>query len=439
MLEGRLGDFSIAEILQLLAFTDKSGRLQLHGPNSTGRMIVVEGALVDVTADVSRVGVVRRLVGSGQIDPDVIVRELEEADELPLDREVIASLVADGVLEQTTGEGLLHDHALDALAEMLRWTEGSFHFEAEPQLTERFASLAATPSAELVEEANQRLAAWDDLYARLGSGDQVVSLAPDPSNEALTVPGSGWGLLRLVDGERTIDELSMLSGRGAYQTRKGLVELLDVGLIQLADSADALETAVMDTLTKIAELEARFRTNLSPPPHEPREPDAPRSELPRSHTPHDPSAREELGDAPPREIEVHNERAAHRRPDASESVPAQARARDDEVAPIPEAAELDEIDPQTQRAVQEFEASIQTALRAVEGGHNLTDRDSLSTRVHPFERTPRAPEPTRASQTRSEPGQASPLRARVRGDRLRTDPSIDAELVARLIDGVEEL
>ena len=106
---------------------------------------------------------------------------------------------------------------------------------------------------------------------------------------------------------------------------------------------------------------------------------------------------------------------------------------------MPGGSELDETDPATQQAVQEFEASIQTALRAVEGGHSYHDRDSISTRVHSLDRSQRAPEPARPASPPEREGAAATLRARVRGDRLRTDPSIDDELVSRLIDGVEEL
>ncbi len=385
MLEGDLGDFSIAEILQLLGFTKKTGRLQLHGPRSAGRMVVVQGGLMDVTADVARVGVVRRLLGRGHVDPAPIFGLLEDADELPSDRHVLAALVADGHLDAEVSEQLCRDHALEALAELLRWEEGSFRFEADPVLAEDLADVDGLPAEAMMEEANQRLAAWDELTSRIGPGDQVVTLAVPSTSADVTVPAAAWALLRFVDGIRTIDEVAALSGRGAYETRQGLLELVELGLVRLGDGAGdgAPDTGVSDALARVAELEAK----------------------------HHPGAAVT---------------AAAAFGKASQEDPEPSAAADQ--APTTDADEPATDDVDGGDDVESDEEPTTAALSAVEDPSDDLEAASDGGAEEPA-----------ATAASSPPEESSTLRTKVRKERLRTDPSIDEDLVSRLIDGVEGL
>lgn len=353
MLEGDLGDFSLAEILQLLGFSRKSGRLQLHGPRSAGRIVLTEGQLMDVTADVARLGVVRRLLGLGYVGPEPIERLLEDAEVLPTDRQLLSLLVDQDALDAELAAQVGRNHALESLAELLRWEEGSFRFDADPDASAGIAPELALPVEQMMEEARARLAGWEELAERIGPGDQRVALSSPVPPRDVTIPATAWGVLMFVDGKHTVDELAMLTGRGPYDTRVALTELLDHDLVVLGPDAGAAEASVAEAVTRIAGIEAR----------------------------HHPGAA------------VSDAAAAFG-----------AASVDDDDLELPETPEQDE------------PAEVPPGSLAAE----------------PVELAP-----VDGDEEPDEDGAPTVLRTRVRGERLRTDPSIDEDLVSRLIDGVE--
>ena len=358
MLEGDLGDFSLAEILQLLGFSKKSGRLQLHGPRSAGRMVLADGQLMDVTADVARLGVIRRLLGLGYVDPEPIEGILEDAEVLPTDRQLLSRLVAVEALDAEVAAQVGRNHAVESLAELLRWEEGSFRFDADRDAGAGIEPDLALPVDEMMEEARARLSGWEDLAERIGPGDQPVSLTSPVPPQDVTIPAAAWGVLMFVDGKRTVDELAMLTGRGPYDTRVALAELLDHDLVALGEQAASGQTSVAEAVTRIAEIEAR----------------------------HHPGAAVS---------------------DAAAAFGAASQDEDDlDVAVAP--------DQDAERA--------DAAVDAEDG------RGGEAEDASPVELTP----------VDGDLGEApNGLRTKVRDERLRTDPSIDEDLVSRLIDGVE--
>ena len=403
MLEGDLGDFSIAEVLQLLGYTRKTGRLQLHGPTSAGRMVVAEGNLLDITADVARIGVVRRLLGLGYVRPEPIFELLEHTDELPSDRQLLTTLVERGHLDAELAVQVGRNHALESLAELLRWTEGSFRFDADPQAAEGMDPSEALPAETLMEEAKERLAGWDQLIERVGPGDQVVSLTSPIPPRDVTIPAAGWGLLMFVDGQRTVDELAALSGRGAYDTRVALIDLLDQGLVTLSADASVGKDGLAEAIARIAQIEAAHH------------PGAAVDAAAAFGNGVEDDRGDDLQDAPDvvddaQEIQDLQDPQEQQETHDTHEATGPAGPSDAEVAAEPTAAEptADErVDVDDVDAGEEQPAEAE--LAAVEGAEG-----------------PPPPPPAPPN-----------LQTKVRGERLRTDPSIDEDLVSRLIDGVE--
>ena len=405
MLEGDLGDFSIAEVLQLLGYTRKTGRLQLHGPTSAGRMVVAEGNLLDITADVARIGVVRRLLGLGYVRPEPIFELLEHTDELPSDRQLLTTLVERGHLDAELAVQVGRNHALESLAELLRWTEGSFRFDADPQAAEGMDPSEALPAETMMEEAKERLAGWDQLIERVGPGDQVVSLTSPIPPRDVTIPAAGWGLLMFVDGQRTVDELAALSGRGAYDTRVALIDLLDQGLVTLSADASVGKDGLAEAIARIAQIEAAHH------------PGAAVDAAAAFGNGVEDDRGDDLQDAPDvvddaQEIQDLQDPQEQQETHDTHEATGPAGPSDAEVAAEPTAAEPtadDRVDVDDVDAGEEAQPA-EAELAAVEGAQGPPP--------------PPPPDPRN-------------LQTKVRGERLRTDPSIDEDLVTRLIDGVE--
>ncbi|WP_052667329.1 DUF4388 domain-containing protein [Nitriliruptor alkaliphilus] len=369
MLEGDLTDFTLPDVLRLLAFTSKTGRLTLDDGASSGRVELLDGRVRDASADASRLPLARRILGAGLASGPTLMDVLGTRDDLPTDLQLARSLVEAEQADAGTMAELLREQTVDAAFDLLRWPAGSFRFIAAPDGAASAGVLElAFPVDELLDEATRRLEQWDALVGRTGALDAVVTIArpergPGDHAEVSLLP-DGWGLLALVDGRRTVADLVVVSGQGEYRTRRTLGGLLDEGVITVgaAEEAGPLEQLLRDQ-AHLAERE-RVLAGRRPQEEQPVTPPAAPDPAPS---------------------------AADAAPDPA---PSAADAAPD---PAPVAADAVATEDASDRPVDD-EASDRPA-----------DDD------------------------------VRPLRTTVRKDRLRTDPTVDADLVTRLIEGVEGL
>ena len=382
MLEGDLGDFTLPEILQLLSFTKKSGRLRLHGPTTAGCLILADGELMDVSADVARLGVVRRLLGRGHLDVDPIAEVLSDVEELPSDRRLLTQLVERDVLDAGAATDVGRAHMLDQLTELLRWTQGSFRFDVDLEAADGIDLDLEMSTDELLANATQRLSAWDELNERIGAADQVVALAPPNPPRDVNVPADGWTLLPFVDGRRTVEDLVEIAGRGPFDTRQTLLELMDLGIVSLTDAGAGTDEGRSEALARIAAIEAEHHPGAAV----------------EAAAAFGKGSAEDVGDLPDLPPPP---------PPGADA----AAAVDERNLDLGDFDAIDEGSDGTDQAPEAHDASPEVA--AFDGDSSEADDDA-------------------GSSTR-------PLVATVRPEWLQTDPNIDEELVSKLIDGVKEL
>lgn len=337
MLEGDLTDFTLPDVLRLLAVTTKTGRLLLADGGGQGRVDLVEGRIRDASADARRLPLARRALGAGLVDGDTLRSVLAGFDHLPTDLELARGLVTDGGVEAGSLAQLLREQTYDATFDLLRWSRGRFRFSVDASAGRDGTVLdLALPVDELLAETTRRLEAWPALEERTGALDAVVSVCvPRGDAGEVVLPPEAWHLLSLVDGRRTVADLVGLAGQGEQRTRETLGTLFDAGVV---DAGAAGGSGPVDRLL-------------------------------RDHA--------TLADL---------ERTLAGSPSAGSPPVVDASERGPRAAPI------------------EGPAVAVLAPAAI-----------------------------------AEPGAARQLRTRVRTDRIRTDPTVDDELVSRLIDGVESL
>lgn len=362
MLEGDLGDFTLPDILNLLAFTSKSGRLGIVTEHARGRVDLVDGRVRDASADADHLPLARRLLGRGLLDGATLQTLLDDVTSLPTDLELARRLVTAEHASSSDVAEVLREQTLDAVFDLMRWPTGTFRFEAGAQATADAPDLALTVE-EALAEAERRLEAWTQIHERTGPGDGVVTVGR-PADAAVEVDADGWQLIGLADGHRTIDDLAVLCGRGQFDTRSTLAGLLESGVVSVAaDGSTGLVERLLSDQALLSRLEADLGTNVVPPVGERPAPPAP-------------------------------------------------------VAPVTPAAD----EGAATAASEVWEATVSASADAEV--HEITAK--------------RAEEPSEPLEPSVGLG-AEPLRPAGRAGRLRPDPSIDVELVSRLIDGVEGL
>ncbi|MEX1178151.1 MAG: DUF4388 domain-containing protein [Nitriliruptor sp.] len=188
MLEGDLTDFSIPDVLRLLAFTSKTGRLTVAFDARHGRVDLVDGRVRDASAEADRLQLARRVLGSGVVEGSALLEVLDGFDQLPTDLELARALVTAGAAEPGILAELVRAQTVDAVADLLRWPEGRFQFTTSDPADRGPTVLdLAVAVDELLDETTRRLEAWAALEAReraLGGAEPQRVPAPD------TAPGA---------------------------------------------------------------------------------------------------------------------------------------------------------------------------------------------------------------------------------------------------------
>jgi hypothetical protein len=180
-LHGTLETFALPDVLALLAATKKSGELRVVGGKTDGRVWFDAGAVVG--ADVGRaVGYV------------------------------------------------------DAVFELLRLDAGKFSFDAD-----KAADAPAEPTSiePLLAEAQARLAEWRTIEAVIPSVDHAVSLAAEIDDPHVMVTGAQWRALVGVSSSPTVSAVIDRVGTGEFDTCRTLKDLVDAGLLTVAERAAA--------------------------------------------------------------------------------------------------------------------------------------------------------------------------------------------------------
>jgi hypothetical protein len=231
-LEGSLDTFSLPDILQLLAFTKKTGALRLtaKAAGTTGVVHVLDGVVSAAVSDISRQSLARRVVGAALVGDDALSGAVDRARQEGVGV-VRALLDADSLTEEAVLP-VARQQVIDAVCDLLRWPEGDFGFfvdELDPD------SLAVSVSVEdLVAEGQRRLAAWPALTALIPSPATTLSLSVAPSSDP-SCSREEWALLALVDGRRTVSAIVSLLGAGEYAVVRALAALVERGLLVTSD------------------------------------------------------------------------------------------------------------------------------------------------------------------------------------------------------------
>ena len=236
-LDGSLEDFGLPDVLQLLSQTGKSGTLHLQaaGNDRRGLIRLGTGAIDGAYSDLSRQALARRLVGSGLVTDEALEGAANDvrAGAPSLVRALLdrAGLPADDVNRIAT------DQATDAVCELLRWSVGTFSFLVGEDDPDGLA--LGLRAEELVGEGQRRMQVWPTLTNQIPSPDTVLRLAASPAFDP-SCTREEWGLLALVDGSRSVNEIVALLGRSEFAVAGALAALVERGLLTVNASGSGL-------------------------------------------------------------------------------------------------------------------------------------------------------------------------------------------------------
>jgi len=237
-LRGNLEDFGVCEVFQLIGQQRKTGVLEIS--NDAGRIqlrfdagSVVSAAPVGEQPDAA---LGEMLVRRGVLEPDALATALAECS-TTLER-LGARLVERGFVSREELEATEEFLTSETIFGLLRQSEGSFHFSAQPVPHQRDAA-TLLGAEQILMDGLRMVDEWRTVARGLPSEDSVLRrkrtfdvYASTASGEAKKRLVTAERVYLLVDGRLTLRRVIDLSHLGTFEASRIVAELISAGVLE---------------------------------------------------------------------------------------------------------------------------------------------------------------------------------------------------------------
>ncbi len=191
-LEGTLRDFSLADILQLIALQHKTGLLTVRSPSDTVTLGFVDGMLVSAESSAQRLDtrLGKVLVKTRRLQPEALQRALEIQAQT-LQRLGFILLKNAFCSAQDLRDGL--DIQIRRIAYgLFRWTDGDYKFEQSDHVDYDHESTTPLAVERLLMEGARMVDEWPIIEKVVRSLSSSTRGSPSPSRSSRPTTRSKW-------------------------------------------------------------------------------------------------------------------------------------------------------------------------------------------------------------------------------------------------------
>ena len=232
-LQGNLDDFSLTEILQLIAVQQKSGVLKLIAGEDIA-VIFFDGGRVVSTRD-------RRRNAKDPLKPFLVLTgrlteaQLQQIETIESEsrRELTDVLLSGNYLTSEDLQRAVEEQIQDTMHHLLTWKTGSYHFSGDARTVPKFAVNVRLNTEGLLMESMRRMDEITRYHEALSSPAMVLrprALALPPKE----MTHAEQRVLPLVDGLRPLRDILAQSKLVEFEVYEALHHLLEQGVIEVS-------------------------------------------------------------------------------------------------------------------------------------------------------------------------------------------------------------
>lgn len=253
-LQGNLDDFSLPEILQLIAVQQKSGVLKLTAGDDLA-VIFFDGGKVVSTRDRRRNAkdpLKPFLVKTGRLTEPQL-RQIETI-EVESRREMTDILLSGNYMTSEQLTRALEDQVQDTLHQLLTWKTGTYHFSGDSRTVPKFAVNVRLNTEGLLMESMRRI---DELarYREVLNSPAMVLRPKALASPPKEMTEAERRVLPLVDGLRPLRDVIAQSKLVEFEVYEALHHFYDLGVVEISLAAAPPKVTALPTATP-----ARART-----------------------------------------------------------------------------------------------------------------------------------------------------------------------------------
>jgi hypothetical protein len=226
-LKGQLADLSVPEILQQLRAIGATGILTLVAGGARKAVYLKDGKIVFASSNLPNDRLGEILLREGKITVEEYDTSIKAISKGKRQGKALVEMGALGPKDLWEG---IQFQVKEIVYSIFNWDEGTFHFE-ESSLPEKERITVDLDIADMLLEGIRRVDAGGRLQARYPEGDVLLERAEGRTAGALE--SYERHVLELVDGERSVIEISRESEIGDNETLKVLYALLCTGVLRV--------------------------------------------------------------------------------------------------------------------------------------------------------------------------------------------------------------
>jgi tetratricopeptide (TPR) repeat protein len=279
-IKGSLKEAGLADVCQLLAMGQKTGCLSVTDRSRFGQIFFDRGRITFATIVNRRDRLGDVLVREGFLDHATLMEAVDAQGREP-DRRLGELLLDRGAIDAETLTACIQRQIEEAIYYLFTWKRGSFYFEVGKTPDAGEVLISVNPESLLLEGA-RRVDEWSVIEKKIPSLDLIFQVDGDRlDGTGVRLSPEQESVIRLLDGQRTVEEVAEESGLGEFEAGKVLYGLVQAGFAFRTgrrDSADPAETADLDEARNLGvafyrtamleDADREFRRVLEADPHD---------------------------------------------------------------------------------------------------------------------------------------------------------------------------
>ncbi|MGC9348193.1 MAG: DUF4388 domain-containing protein [Anaerolineae bacterium] len=232
-LKGKLEDFGITQLLNLINLARKTGTLYLQNSGEEACLCFREGKLIYAAMGSVEDSLPVILQRRGLFTADH-VRMIREHMPGRSDQDIAKVLITSGRLKQQIVIQHVREHVLDVVYQVFSWNQGSFRFEpSELPVQGRITTSIALEN--VIMEGSRRLKEWELLRDELPNLDIALKFADRPTTPLrdINLSVEEWRVISFINPRNTIRQVAKYNNMDELQIRKIVYSLLQAGLVEM--------------------------------------------------------------------------------------------------------------------------------------------------------------------------------------------------------------
>lgn len=232
-LKGRLQDFNLTQLLNLVNLARKTGTLSIEASGQQAQICFREGKLVFASAGAQDGHLAQVLYKAGKLTQDQTRMILSRAGTTN-DKRLGMMLIEAGHVTQDDILRSVRLYTQDVVFRVFTWSDGTFRFE--PNVLPPEDRIAVPLNLEnIILEGTRRVKEWEELQDELPNLDMALRFTdrPDARLRNINLSVEEWRVVSYINPRNSIRQIAKANNVNDFQIRRIVYGMLQAGLVEL--------------------------------------------------------------------------------------------------------------------------------------------------------------------------------------------------------------